>query len=128
MIDTTKSGDASLVYSTYLGGAGDDSGYGVAFDVSGRAVVTGYTKSADYPTVDSLSGDPGDNDYDVFVSRLDTMKSGNASLLFSTYLGGSGDDEGFGVTTDARCIGSSTLVLTVGPKGSGGSGGCPLSR
>jgi len=102
-VDTTKSGDASLIYSTYLGGNKDDNVFGLTLDVSGRVVVTGLTNSTDYPTLNPLFTDPGDNDYDIFVSRLDTSKSGAASLLFSTYLGGAGDDEGFGITTDGSC-------------------------
>ena len=42
--------DPGLVYSTYLGGSGDDDGYGIAVDGAGSAYVTGYTYSADFPT------------------------------------------------------------------------------
>ena len=41
----------SLIYSTYLGGGGDDYGYGIAVDGSGNAYVTGYTDSSNFPTL-----------------------------------------------------------------------------
>ena len=46
-LDATGSG---LVYSTYLGGSDDDSGFGIAVDGAGSAYVTGYTGSTDFPT------------------------------------------------------------------------------
>ena len=50
-IDTTQSGDASLVYSTYLGGTGYETGEGIAVDGSGNAYVAGKTSSTDFPTL-----------------------------------------------------------------------------
>ena len=46
--------DPVLVYSTYLGGSGDDAGYGIAVDGAGSAYVTGLTDSSDFPTADSF--------------------------------------------------------------------------
>jgi uncharacterized repeat protein (TIGR03803 family) len=99
-LDTTKSGNDSLVYSTYLGGSGDDRGYGIAVDGSGNAYVTGYTASTNFPTLNQYQTDPGDGDADVFVTKLDTTKIGPLSLVYSTYLGGSGDDRGYGIAVD----------------------------
>ncbi|MGA2587815.1 MAG: SBBP repeat-containing protein [Candidatus Aminicenantales bacterium] len=99
-IDTTKSGNDSLVYSTYLGGSSQDYGYGIAVDGSGNAYVTGYTSSTDFPTLNQYQTDPGDGNYDVFVTKIDTTKSGNDSLVYSTYLGGSGTDYGYGIAVD----------------------------
>ena len=99
-IDTTKSGDASLVYSTYLGGDSTDMGYGIAVDGSGNAYVTGQTFSTLFPTLNQYQADPGDVTYDGFVTKINTTKSGSASLVYSTYLGGSSDDYGKGIALD----------------------------
>jgi len=97
-IDTTKSGGASLVYSTCLGGSSYDYGNGIAVDGSGNAYVTGLTSSADFPTRNQYqTKQAGD---DAFVTKIDTMKSGNDSLVYSTYLGGSGNDSGRGIAVD----------------------------
>ncbi len=62
----TPAGDA-LVYSTFLGGSGDDEGYGIAVDATGSAFVTGETYSSDFPTVSSYQGSNGQN---VFFTKL----------------------------------------------------------
>jgi hypothetical protein len=86
----------SLIYSTYLGGGGDDEGYGIAVDGSGYAYVTGYTMSSDFPTLNPYQTDQG-GAWDVFVTKLSS--SGN-SLIYSTYLGGGSLDYGFGIAVD----------------------------
>jgi hypothetical protein len=92
-------GSAPLVYSTYLGGNGDDQGYGIAVDASGSAYVTGYTFSTDFPTTPGAfqSTFPGGG-INVFVTKLDPTGS---APLYSTYLGGSGDDTGRGIAVDS---------------------------
>ena len=97
-IDTTQSGIASLVYSTYLGGNGTDWGYGIAVDNSGNAYVTGYTTSTNFPILNQYQSDQTSND--VFVTKIDTTKSGAGSLVYSTYLGGNGTDRGYGIAVD----------------------------
>jgi hypothetical protein len=100
---------ATLVYATYLGGSGLDRGTGIAIDTAGRISVTGETSSGDFPTVDAFQGSPGGG-RDAFVARLDPAQQGAASLLSASYLGGSGDDVGFGIavnsTGDAWVVGS----------------------
>jgi Dockerin type I domain/Beta-propeller repeat len=87
----------SLIYSTYLRGAADDYGYGIALDSSGCAYVTGETESDDFPTEDPYQTYQGD--LDVFITKL---SSAGSSLIYSTYLGGSYDDDfGKDVTVDA---------------------------
>jgi hypothetical protein len=91
------SGDASLVYSTYLGGSGDDSGAGIAVDSAGNAYVTGNTSSTDFPIMlaaqsSSIGG------LDAFVTALNPSGSG---LIYSTYLGGSNLDAANGVAVDS---------------------------
>jgi hypothetical protein len=98
VLDTTAAGDASLIYSTYLGGSDFDFGLGIAVDKSGRAYVTGETVSTNFPTRNQLQGHlPGE---DSFVTVLDTRAAGDASLVFSTYLGGSDHDAGTGIAVD----------------------------
>ena len=87
----------SLAYATYVGGSGNDEGKGIAVDANGNAYVVGVARSLDFPTrnpVDAtLSGAT-----DVFVAKLNA--SGSA-LIYSTYLGGSGNERGFGIAVDA---------------------------
>ncbi len=85
----------SVVYSTYLGGSDDDTGFGVAVDGSGSAYVTGFTPSTDFPTLNAYQSDQLDED--AFVTKL--SPSGD-SLVYSTYLGGSGLDIAFAVAVD----------------------------
>jgi hypothetical protein len=86
-----------LVYSTYLGGAGEEAGYNIAVDAAGNAYVTGYTMSANFPTAaayqPTLRGTQ-----DAFLVKLNA--AGNA-LVFSTYLGGTSSDTGYWVVLDA---------------------------
>ena len=98
-IDTTQSGLSSLIYSTYLGGNQDDVGRGIAVDSSGNAYVTGWTHSTDFPTMSQYQTFQG-GDYDVFVTKIDTTQSGASSLLYSTYLGGSHNETGRGISLD----------------------------
>ena len=98
----------ALHYLTYLGGEGEDEGFGIAVDEDGHAHVSGPTTSADFPVTDGAFdtvfdggplNDPNDPDLcacDVFVTKLNSR---GTALLYSTYLGGGGDDraEGFGI-------------------------------
>jgi hypothetical protein len=95
-----NSDGSGLVYSTYLGGSGDDSGNSVALCVCNYAYVTGYTSSKDFPTKNAYQGSYGGGSIDAFVTRLNILASGTDSMVYSTYLGGSGDDQGFGIALD----------------------------
>ena len=89
-----------LVYSTYLGGYYGDQGYGIAVDGNGNAYVTGRTYSPNFPTQNAYDASyNGNTNYigDAFVTKLSS--SGN-SLIYSTYLGGSDDDCGYGIAVD----------------------------
>jgi len=87
-----------LVYSTYLGGGNSDRGYGIAVDSSGNAYVTGYTCSTDFPTSSAYDSSLGAY-IDAFVSKL---SSNGSTLIYSTYLGGGGnDDVGLGIAVDS---------------------------
>jgi hypothetical protein len=96
---------SALVYSTYLGGnaadgssTGGDSGQGIAVDAGGNAYVTGFTGSPNFPTANALqAGFGGGFTGDAFVTKINA--SGTA-FIYSTYLGGSGDDTGLGIAVD----------------------------
>jgi len=88
---------SELLYSTYLGGSGDDFAQGIAVDAVGNAVVTGLTTSTDFPTQRALRPDFAGGAYEAFVTKLDTR---GAEMAFSTYLGGSGDDFGTHTAVD----------------------------
>ena len=89
--------DPVLVYSTYLGGSEGDQANAVAVDADGNAYVTGSTLSTRFPVSHPLQRDLSGY-FDVFVAKL--TPSGN-TLLYSTYLGGSGDDQGNGIAVDS---------------------------
>jgi hypothetical protein len=92
----------SLVYSTYLGGSYYDQGRSIAVDSSGRAYVTGSAASSDFPTTKGAyqTSKPALSFYSsAFVSEL---AANGQSLLYSTYLGGSYDDHGYGIAVDSN--------------------------
>lgn len=86
--------DPSLSYSTYLGGSGEDEAMGIAVDAAGNAYVTGTTNSLNFP------GGPtgGAQGFDAFVSKLNASGTG---LVYTTFLGGSGDDIGSAISLDS---------------------------
>ena len=88
-----------LAYSTRLGGvSGGDGGQGVAVDAAGNAYVTGGTDSTDFPTTaNAFQPAYGGGPEDAFVAKLNPTGS---ALSYSTYLGGSGDDIGYGIALD----------------------------
>jgi hypothetical protein len=91
------------VFSTYLGGTGDEFCTGVAIDPAGNVAISGATFSDDLPTRNPVQASRA-GVFDAFASIVD---SSGASLLFSTYLGGSGDDRAFGIAID----GAGTIAL-----------------
>lgn len=86
---------ASLVYSTYLGGLGADSGQAIAINSAGEVFVTGFTLSTDFPTATPLQSSGGGGD--AFVAKLN---SAGTALAYSTYLGGSAEDRGLAIAVD----------------------------
>ncbi|HEV2424698.1 MAG TPA: choice-of-anchor D domain-containing protein [Terriglobia bacterium] len=109
-VDTTTSGAASLLYSSYVGGSGLDEGKGIGVDSGGDAYITGTITStastlgfavpagayqADC-ALDSLSQCEGD----AFLAKLNPAQSGAASLLYFTYLGGTAADAGYAIALD----------------------------
>lgn len=94
----------SMIYSTYLGGMGNDETTSIAVETNGNAYVTGTTMSDAFPTTANAiqpnfarPGGGAMSKGDAFVSK---MSADGSTLLYSTYLGGSGDDGGNGITVD----------------------------
>jgi len=90
--------DPVINFSTYLGGTGDDRGYGVAVDGSGNVYISGYTYSDDFPTTPGAYDTARGSFSDVFVTKTDSQGS---ELIYSTYIGGSGGEEGNCIAVDA---------------------------
>ena len=117
---------SALVYSSYLGGSGLDFGIAIAVDSSGNAYVTGWTSSTDFPTVNPLQAANGGG-FDAFIAKVNST---GTALIYSTYLGGSGDEKcQCGIALDssgnAYVTGwtSSTNFPTVNPLQASNSGG-----
>ena len=89
---------SALVYSTYLGGSGDDYGWGIAVDSAGNAHVTGDTPSRDFPIVKALQ--PTFHEGANFNSFVSEINADGSALIYSTYWGGSGGEGGSRVALD----------------------------
>lgn len=92
----------TIAYSTYLGGSGDDSGWGVAIDGAGAPVVAGITDSTDLATSRDAFQRTAPGGLNAFVARLDGSEYDSVQL---TYFGGSRDDssgfDGSDIAVDA---------------------------
>ena len=91
-------GSADLSYATYLGGSGYEYGYGLAVG-DGKAWLSGYTSSADFP-VSTGSFDPlfNNGSWDTFLTIINPAGGGTADLTYSTYLGAhGGSDYGYDI-------------------------------
>src|SRR5208337_2795463 len=98
-----------LVYSTYLGGSSADVGTGIAVDLGGSAYVVGYTYSTNFPTYNAYQAQNGGS-VDAFITKL---SSDGSTFVFSTYLGGTGDDRGWAIAVDGQLnvyVAGSTLT------------------
>ncbi len=97
--DTSANGDAdvfvakfhrntgALMYATYIGGSGDDSGFDIAVDAQGNAYVTGLTDSSGFPTTTGAFDRSLGGLMDGFVTKLNAT---GTALVYSTFVGGSG--------------------------------------
>jgi hypothetical protein len=95
-LNTNASGAASLVYSTLLGPTGFSEPRAVTVDSTGNAYVTGFTNSTstNLTTPGAFQTTFGGGTADAFVAKFNTNLSGAASRIYSTYLGGTGQDYG----------------------------------
>lgn len=89
---------SALVYSTFLGGDGNDTGRGIAVDASGNAYVAGTTTAENFPVVNAFQPSNAGFANEGFVTKLNAAGS---ALVYSTYLGGGASDEALGIAVDA---------------------------
>jgi len=87
----------ALLWATFLGGSGDDYATGVGVDSAGNVVVTGWTRSLDFPVLNAVQA-TNKGGWDAFVAKLDPSGS---KLIYSTYLGSPGDDGAYGLALDS---------------------------
>src|SRR5262245_27131793 len=104
----------NIVYATYFGGSASDEGHSIAVDAGGNAYITGFTTSSDFPIVNGFQRTRGGGQ-DAYVLKLNSTGS---SIVFSTFIGGTSDDRGFGITTD---VGNNVYIT-----GSTGSSNFPV--
>jgi fibronectin type 3 domain-containing protein len=79
----------SLVFATYLGGSADDVSYDIQFDMIGNIVITGTTRSSNFPTTSGAYDTSHNGGNDIFVAKF---RSDCSDLLYSTFYGGTGDE------------------------------------
>ena len=91
----------SNLYTSYLGGEIEDVGYGIAVDSHATAYVAGLTYSTKYPPTTGALQTTYGGAGDAFVAKVNTAASGAASLVYSTYLGGSGLDQANAIALDS---------------------------
>ena len=93
-----NSSGTNIIYSTYLGGNKTDGATALVVDNAGRVHVAGFTNSANFPSIDPIQPGFGGGSFDGFIARLNAS---GAALDYSTYLGGTGIDAGFGLALDS---------------------------
>ena len=125
-LNTTVNG--SPTYSALLGGNSGDQGNGIAIDSLGNVIVSGQTQSSNFPTTPGAfkTALSGAGQGDAFITKVNPSVSGTASLLYSTYFGGSGitnmPDQGLALALDSSgnaVIAGQTHSLTDFPTSSG---------
>jgi endonuclease/exonuclease/phosphatase family metal-dependent hydrolase len=87
-----------LVYSTFLGGSGGDTGDSIAVDSSGAIYVAGNTSSLDFPTKDPIQESNAGGRHDAFIAKIN---SSGDNLIYSTYLGGSDQEYSKDIAVDS---------------------------
>ena len=97
IVTKLNSNGTDLIFSTFIGGASSDFGRAITINDKNDVFVTGYTKSNNFPTSSAAFDKMYHGEFDIFVSKLNS--SGNV-LEFSTYIGGSLDDDGHTIVVD----------------------------
>src|SRR5665213_259386 len=92
---------STLLYSTYLGGIGYSGGIGVVLDNCGDAYITGWANDTAFPTTAGAYQTTEPGPQSSYVSEINPLAAGAGSLVYSTYFGGSGFEESWGIGLDA---------------------------
>ncbi len=90
---------SKLSYSTFIGSGADDEGNGITVDINGNAYITGYTTSNTFPTTPGSWNESNSGSADAFILKLDASGS---TIVFSTYIGGSEGDKGWGIAINSN--------------------------
>ncbi len=90
---------SDLFFSTYLGGSGNDTGYGISIDTNGAAYIVGTTSSTNFTTTTGAFSTTLSGMNDAFVTKI---APDGSSLIYSTYLGGIGNDIGQSIAVDSN--------------------------
>ncbi|MDY7078198.1 MAG: SBBP repeat-containing protein, partial [Chloroflexota bacterium] len=93
----TQDDPDDLYYATFIGGSDSDWGWNTAMDEGGAAYVAGDTSSSDFPTTPGVFDTTYNGDEDTFVAKLNATGNG---LEYATFIGGSSNDSGYGITVD----------------------------
>lgn len=94
VIEVNSSIDDELLFSTFLGGSGFDEANSIIAGAGGAVYLVGETTSWNFPTTPGVVATSGSGSADIFITKL---KSGGDGLAFSTFLGGSGTDQGYSI-------------------------------
>jgi hypothetical protein len=97
-VTSVAANGSTLAWSTYLGGSSNEAAYDVVLDPLDNPILTGWTASADFPTAGAAYDTSHNGSGDVIVSQLNAS---GASLLWSSFLGASTIDAGFGIALDS---------------------------
>jgi len=89
---------SSLSYATYLGGGGSEAGYDIVVDSIGQVLISGETSSGNFPVTSNAAQPFYLGGEDAFVAQLN---SSGSTLVFASYLGGSGNDRGLAIAQDS---------------------------
>jgi hypothetical protein len=89
--------DPTVTFATFMGGSAEDDAYGVNFDLFGNVYITGQTASTNFPASGGLAS-TNQGEFDAFVTKL---SADGSTVVYSTYVGGSGNDSGNAIAVDA---------------------------
>lgn len=102
VFNPANSGADSLVYFTYIGGDGTDMANDMALDGDGNVYLTGSTTSSNFPLAGPIPQSALSGGQDAFVTKINPTFQGTDALFYSTYLGGTDYDIGYGIAVDAQ--------------------------
>lgn len=103
---TTTPVNVALNYFSYLGGNNNEAGLAITVDTAAGALVTGWTQSPNFPVLPASSSIQSalNGPQDAFVARLNTatVVGQTTAGSWASYFGGSGTDQGTGITLDVN--------------------------